>query len=250
MNSLSKGFITTCKLREDLELDNLEPVDLDAVTRHLSIKVIYKDLGDGIEGACKSIGAKRLVVLNPNSRGTLKERFTLAHEIGHLFIHHGSYLCGTDSFFTYKTQNEEEQEANDFAAEFLLPRKAMISALRKNDLNYPEIERISEAYKTSISVAAIRLIKLFQDDAVLLFHDGRRVIWKVRSDTCFLRINDVIPINALAHKINTEKWNVKGHIEAGYWLGNEYDDLLCEEETHYFSKMNKYLTILKFYENN
>ena len=249
MNKSDAGALAAYNLRKDLAIDIKQPVNLDVVTERLSIRVTYRDLGAGIEGACKSLGAKRLVVLKPNLESIQKERFTLAHEIGHLLIHHNSYLCKSDFFSTYRTQNEKEQEANDFAAELLLPQKAVVNILGKHDLTFSLIQKVADTYQTSISVAAIRLMQLFQDDAVLLFHDGTRIIWKVRSDNCFQKISNTISDFALAHTTNMETRNAKGTIEALHWLDNDVEDLLCEEETHYFVRMHKYLTILKFYYN-
>lgn len=248
MNKSDKGFMTAYKLRQDLGIAPSECIDLNYVSEKLTIKVIRKDLGAGIEGACKSSGVNRLIVLNPNPTSPEKERFTFSHEIGHLLIHHSSYICIQDYFHTYKTQNDEEQEANDFAAELLIPRRAILDILAKKDLNFTLIEQVAIKYKTSLSVAAIRLIQLFNDNAVIIWHDGQCLLWKVKSDHCFLKISDVISPIALTHQINDNKLNIKGNIDPLGWIDNAVDNLICEEETQYFKKIKKYLTILKFYE--
>ena len=247
MSKSDRGLITAYRLRQDLGIAPFTPVDLMNITERLTIKVTHKELGKGIEGACKSKGAKRLVVLNPHPSSIQKGRFTLAHEIGHLLIHHSSYLCKSDVFRTYISQNDEEQEANDFAAELLLPKRAVLDTLDKSDLTFSAIEQISKQFDISLSVAAIRLTQLFQENAALIWHDGERVLWKVRSETCYLKIAGVISVAALAHQTNDSKWDINGNIDPIYWLENEVENLICEEETHYFYKLKKYLTILKFY---
>ena len=89
-------------------------------------------------------------------------------------------------------------------------------------------------------------MQLFQDDAVFLFYDRNRVVWKVYSDNCFQKISNAISDSALIHTINTETYNAKGTIKALHWLDNDIEELLCEEETHDFIRMYKYLTILVF----
>lgn len=249
MNKSDKGFLTAYKLRQDLGIEPTNCIDLDYVAKELMIKVIRKDLGIGIEGACKSNGIKRLVVLNPASAGSLKERFTFSHEIGHLLIHHSSHICNNDFFNTFRTQNDEEHEANDFAAELLLPRRAMLDILARKDLTFTLIEQIAAKYKASLSVAAIRLIQTFNDNAAIIFHDGQRLIWKVASEHCFLKISDIISPMALVHKTNENMCDIKGSVDPQYWIDNDVTDLVCDEETHYLKKMKKYLTILKFYED-
>jgi len=245
-----RGFLTANKLRQDLEIAVTECIDLDYVAERLAIKVKRMNLGAGIEGACKSKGIKRLVVLNPNPSSFQKERFTFSHEIGHLLIHHSSYICLEDFLHTYKTQSDEEQEANDFAAELLLPRRAILDIFTQKDLTFALIEQVASNYQTSLSVAAIRLTQIFNDSAALIWHDGQHISWKVKSDTCYLKISDVVSPLALAHKTSNEKRNVKGNVDPECWIDSEVDNLICEEETHYFSRLKNYLTILKFYEDD
>lgn len=249
MSKSNKGFLTANKLRQDLGIAVTECVDLDYVADKLSIRVKRMDLGIGIEGACKSKGVKRLVVLTPNPSSFQKERFTFSHEIGHLLIHHSSNVCVADYFNTYKTQNDEEQEANDFAAELLLPQRAMTDILAREDLSFQLLERVATLYKTSLSVAAIRLTQIFNDNAVLVWHNGHRITWKIKSSQCYLKISDVISSMALAHKTNKTQWNIKGNIDPNVWTDSELGNWICEEETHFFSKIKMYLTILKFYED-
>lgn len=250
MNKSDEGSFTAFKLRQDLGIDHNECVDLVYVAEKLSIRVKRKDLGIGIEGACKSRGIKRLVVLTPSPFSPQKERFTFSHEIGHLLIHHGSYICPQDFFYLYKTQNDKEKEANDFAVELLLPRRAIVDIFIKRDLTFTLIEEVAKKFKTSLSVAAIRLIQIFNDNAAILWHNGQHVSWRVKSDYCLLKLSDVISPTALVHKTDDNKRDIKGNVDAMCWIDNEVDNLICEEETHYFTKLKKYLSILKFYEED
>lgn len=248
MSKSDIGFLTAYKLRQDLGINPNEYIDLNYVAEQLMIRVIRMYLGDGVEGACKSKGIKRLVALTPTPSSPQKERFTYSHEIGHLLIHHSSYVCLQDFFNTYKTQNDEEQEANDFAAELLLPRRALLDILTKRDLTFKLIEQVSKKFGTSLSVAAIQLIRSFNDNAVIIWHDGQHLLWKVRSDHCTLDISEAISPMVLANKTSDNRRDIKGNIDSQFWIENEIDNLICEEETHYFKNLKKYLTILKFYE--
>ena len=244
------GFSRANELKEDLDIPGNIATDLNYIAERLTIKVIHKNLGEGIEGACKSNGIKRLVFLKPNQSYLQKERFTLSHEIGHLLIHHCFHLCRKEYFNTYKTQNDKEQEANDFAVELLLPRREMLDILRHKDLTFEVIKKVASQYNTSFSVAAIQLTKLFNDNAALIWHDGQRITWKVLSSCCFLRISNAISPYVLAHKTSAERRDVTGKIHSQHWIDNDDSDLICEEETHYFVNLKYYLTILKFYKED
>ena len=66
---------------------------------------------------------KGFAVIVINKRFTNdRKRFTLAHELGHLVMH-----CSPD--FPIPSGRNKEQEANDFASEFLMPKNAIIKSL-------------------------------------------------------------------------------------------------------------------------
>ena len=237
-------------LRQDLGIPHTECIDLDVVVDKLFIKVKWAILGLGIEGACKSVGVKRLVVLNPAHKKSLKERFTLSHEIGHLLIHHNAHICRAEDFNTYRTHNDKENEANDFAAELLLPQRAVMEIIKKKDLSLKLLEDVANKYQTTLSVAAIRITQMFNDNVMLIWHDGKRTIWKVKSNTCFLKASENISPMALSNKTSDIQRIVKGNISSECWVSNCPENFICEEESCYFVNIKKYMTILKFHEED
>ncbi|MGE4587961.1 MAG: ImmA/IrrE family metallo-endopeptidase [Acidaminococcaceae bacterium] len=249
MTKSEKGFWTANALRKDIGIDELQEIDLNCIVRLLNINVKHIFLGDGIDGACKSLGLKRLVVLNPYLKKCPKrERFTLAHEIGHLLMHYDSYICKQDCFYIYKTQNDKELEANDFAGQLLLPKQAVVNILEKNDLTFQLIKQIAEKYNISLLVAAISLTKLFRFDAIFLVHDGKKVFWKVRSKDCYLEIPGFVDEQVLARKTNAKNTQIKGNVNPQFWINDEDECLGCEEESVYSPTWGRYMTLLKFYD--
>ncbi len=61
------------------------------------------------------------------------QNFTLAHEIGHWFIHKGLSITDQDDAIFGVLKEEIEEQANAFASEFLYPHKYIINDL--NELN-------------------------------------------------------------------------------------------------------------------
>lgn len=79
-----------------------------------------------------------------------KIRFTIAHELGHYVLNHfeeNPVLARGDSINLFDTRVEEE-EANLFAAEILLPSSAV-----EGDIN---IEQVAKYYKVSKQVVQYR----------------------------------------------------------------------------------------------
>lgn len=68
------------------------------------------------------------------------QNFTLAHELGHWFMHKGQSLSDDDTTVGF-SKDLREQEANDFARELLYPEKLFINdffEVIKRDLLLPE----------------------------------------------------------------------------------------------------------------
>lgn len=80
-----------------------------------------------------------MVVLTPDkANDVLRHRFSAAHELGHIVMHHGRH--GSDV--------EMERQADVFAAEFLTPRDVIRDALPTR-LNLGTLERLSEEWGVS-----------------------------------------------------------------------------------------------------
>lgn len=96
-----------------------------------------------------------------------RERFTLAHELGHLFLHMG-YIIDNEKwnslsvveesiFYRDNTYSIDEYEANEFAASFLMPFDEFMNVAEKNlDNNRYNLEPISKHFDVSIDAVANR----------------------------------------------------------------------------------------------
>lgn len=81
-----------------------------------------------------------IIVLTPDKADdVLRHRFSAAHELGHIVLHHGRH--GTDS--------QMERDADAFAAEFLTPRDIVQHELPRR-LNFVKLEEISLRWGVSI----------------------------------------------------------------------------------------------------
>jgi Zn-dependent peptidase ImmA (M78 family) len=111
------------ELRAALGLDAGEPVAcvLTAVERDLEIPVVVAALPDGIAGCCWRDGARAVLWVN-GTQVAVRQRFTLAHELGHLRCgHDGDVPVDTFETLAGKTTDSREIQANAFAAELLAP---------------------------------------------------------------------------------------------------------------------------------
>jgi Zn-dependent peptidase ImmA (M78 family) len=109
-------------------------------------------------------------VIGVNSRhAPTRQRFTVAHEIGHLLIHKGQPVF-IDRFVRVNWRNgesnREEVQANAFAAELLMPRalvrKAIERALsRRRDVTPQELVSVlAKSFEVSAAAMQYRLTNL------------------------------------------------------------------------------------------
>jgi len=83
-----------------------------------------------------------MVVLTPDkANDVLRHRFSAAHELGHIVMHHGRH--GSDV--------EMERQADIFAAEFLTPRDVIRDTLPTR-LNLGTLEQLSEEWGVSVQM--------------------------------------------------------------------------------------------------
>ena len=253
MNNLFRIRQIASELSENI----IAATDLYGILKNNNIRYKESDLGldkrgKPILGACKSEGLKRLIVLSPAVDYLPRKRFTLAHEIGHIFLHHENRFCTTTDFELWCDKQSEETEANLFAAELLLPYVKVLEELRKGDLSFTMIDSLAGRYETSTMATAIRLVKEDTGMSIVVYHDDRRIEWAIRSPSCRGDI-DITHMGERAisiprgQKVVTTK---PSEVDLSSWFTSEeeLDDWGCREETRYYPQINRYLTVLNIYE--
>lgn len=132
-------------------------------------KLVQKDFGAVIVPADESVTGKerdamlvnkdgQLVILYNKNRPVVRQRFSVAHEIGHLYFGH---VMGNSSLH-HGYKNFDEQEADHFAAYLLMPTKFLRADMKAG---MKDIDVLARRYGVSkdalwIQVTNNGLIKL------------------------------------------------------------------------------------------
>ncbi|VAW45852.1 hypothetical protein MNBD_GAMMA03-26 [hydrothermal vent metagenome] len=99
---------------------------------------------------------EKVIYLNQED-SPVRQRFTLAHEIGHIILHHKLEEGEDFQQVDYRKNNidfdPKEYQANSFAAAFLMPKELVKKAW--NELK--SVDDFSAVFKVSKQAAAIRL---------------------------------------------------------------------------------------------
>ena len=141
------------------DLDEIFPTDLDFVARNL-IEVPVEFLPK-IESEDSSVRTAGLIdrsqgIVISQEFSPQAQRFTLAHEIGHWvlhkgIIHHRDRPMAT-SRWVRRARSQEEQEADYFAAELLMPFAAVRNRfLAKFGINEMRLDQLSPSFLMRLS---------------------------------------------------------------------------------------------------
>ena len=122
-------------LLEELEITS-PPVDVAAIASKLGYPVAYTSLGN-VDGDLRD----RKIRVNQNVN-LVRQRYTIAHEIGHLRLHPGQGASGVT----------EEREAQQFAAALLVP-PTMLREVAASERSFEEVRRQFEVSRPALSIA-------------------------------------------------------------------------------------------------
>lgn len=137
------------------------PVDVAGAARALGLEVYEAELEKGVSGLLMhdpSYGTPSGFVIFVNEKeAPVRQRFTAAHEIGH-FVHHRDQIHGRleDNYLLRAEgmSNREEVEANQFAAELLMPHGMIEQEMRNG---HQSVDDLAARLKVSKIAMGIRL---------------------------------------------------------------------------------------------
>jgi len=147
------------------------PVDVRRIAEGEGAVVASEQLERTISGLLLREGDARLIAVN-SSHALRRQRFTIAHELGHMVLHPGKqYLVDSTVRVNFRDQlsslasDTEEIQANAFAAELLMPRDLVlrhVARLRASQVGNPDrvVETLADQFDVSTEAMGYRLINL------------------------------------------------------------------------------------------
>tara|TARA_R110000744_G_scaffold73919_5_gene147751 strand:+ start:2426 stop:2959 length:534 start_codon:yes stop_codon:yes gene_type:complete len=137
------------------------PIDLQALCRLLGIGIQYTPLEDNASGKLSHDGDRWMIHVN-SLHHPRRQRFTIAHELGHYFLHRDSQRGYEDTtFHRGKRYTKTELEADNFAGALLMPKDEFKQYIR-NSSN--KIDEITDYFDTS-SMAVKKRADILRNDA-------------------------------------------------------------------------------------
>jgi Zn-dependent peptidase ImmA (M78 family) len=145
------------------------PVRIERIARNLGLELRSGDLDD-VSGVLVRQGNSAIIGTN-STQSPQRQRFTIAHELGHFLLHEGitnhvdrSYRVNFRSAESSQATNVEEIEANFFAASILMPKHMLdpLSAELALD-NDAMVADLARRFQVSRLAMSLRLANLYEE---------------------------------------------------------------------------------------
>ncbi|MCU8090737.1 ImmA/IrrE family metallo-endopeptidase [Shewanella sp. SM20] len=122
------------------------PLDLTALCQMLGIGISYLPLDNNLSGRLIHDGSRWVINVNALHH-VRRQRFTIAHELAHYFLHRDSQDNYEDlTFHRGKCYTQKELEADNFAGALLMPKDKLIEFVNENS---NKLDEIAEYFGTS-----------------------------------------------------------------------------------------------------
>lgn len=138
-----------------------EKLDINKIIRYVNttnpkepISLEYVQMEPATSGSLLYENGAWVIRVNKN-HNTRRQRFTIAHEIGHYIMHRNKLQSFTDEiFFRAGNKGDIENRANDFASKLLMPEEDVRNAIAEGIRN---IGLLAERFEVSSQAMKIRI---------------------------------------------------------------------------------------------
>lgn len=150
------------------------PVSVQDLAEHVVGAVVHMEPFDGQLSGMVYRGQDGRAIIGVNSKHSLtRQRFTIAHELGHLLLHTDKQLHVDERFpIGFRNEissfaiDENEIEANEFAAELLMPHDILKQHIRGLNFDFADTEEeeklrdIARVFQVSVQALTHRLTRI------------------------------------------------------------------------------------------
>lgn len=163
---------------EDLGITQIADLDVEAIAFDAGVEVVYEPMS-GCEATLVGFGDQAIATINPSSsRG--RERFSVAHEVGHWKLHKGrSFRCRVDQVEeNFASTVVFEKEADTFASHLLMPAQMFNEAVRPfGQPNFKQLAEVAAEFDTSLTATALRLVGVDTLPAIIACYTRQGLRW-------------------------------------------------------------------------
>ena len=156
-------------LLEEHDVEEL-PVPVEWIANQIGLIVEYEEFGNDVSGVLVLEEDYGVIGVN-SAHSSVRQRFTIAHEIGHYCLHREWSDVFIDSEFepryrdnrSSRGKNPEEIQANKFAAALLMPESFLAAYFAESGIDIgddDQVEELAEEFEVSVTAMTYRLANL------------------------------------------------------------------------------------------
>jgi Zn-dependent peptidase ImmA (M78 family) len=249
----SNGIICAKSIIKKYAITEPNEIPIEDIIINEGIYLSEKNMS-GAEGRMICYEDYAVILVNSSITDYSKKRFIIAHEFGHYLMHRKSQSIFNDidsDFLEWKGNKSVESEANEFAAELLMPTDIFLRITRTKKFSLEFVKEIKDIFKTSLTASSIRFAEKGHDPILLIYSKKGVVKWFVRNkDFPFSKISvhNKIPINTITHDFYTKniKYLDPYEILPESWnISDQYNnELKYYEQCLYFDNYDYVLTFI------
>lgn len=164
----------------DLGITEPDEIDVEVIARLAGAIVRYRPLPCG-DARILGIGDRAIITVNA-AASPVRQRFSVAHELGHWHHHRGQQLaCHAAGQRDRVSIGDAEREADRYAASLLMPHFMMTQVVADTSMSMALVHQVAIEFRVSLMTAMLRLVDVHASAFAVIFEepDGRR--WFKRS---------------------------------------------------------------------
>lgn len=242
------------KLLTELFIKEPSKIDLYAIAGYENLFIEEKNLAAS-EGEIVFNGGMGIIAVDNKIQEGGQKNFTIAHELGHYFNSgrkNGSFFCSGLYIRGIKQGSMAETDANEFAAELLMPESWFVKFVRGKKLEAKLLGEIANYFEVSLSAAALRYAEIGSHPVAVIMSKDGVVKWsRINKYFPFKFIRPGSEVNNLSYAFEFYKGEripiEADTILADAWFAEDFnykkDYTLCEQNIPMYS-YNAVLTLV------
>lgn len=148
----------------------LQPVNLPDVCAKVGLTAHYRPLG--VDGLLQETESGYVAVIDSTVKPS-RQRFTLAHEIGHLMLYKTTGLSQSFGHVSLAERkgidsSEVEELCDHFASELIMPSEAWCELISSQGFSLGTLKRLTEMFGVSTTSGACRMVEVSEIDCAII----------------------------------------------------------------------------------
>lgn len=224
------------------------PIDVYKICEFYDIKINYEDVDAAEAFLIVCNGKKNIVINRKKILYKPRERFTIAHEIGHYIIPWHNSLHKCLNIGDFDSTNIIENEADIFASELLMPTNEIQQKIIGRDVNLDLIKELAQEFNVSLGAMTRKIIKNTNEKViVLLYYDDGTKIIQAQTSSFHLNLKEGIIRGSAAKELlqnGHANETIKRILSSDVWF-KDNNNINIVEESLYQPKLSRVFTLLR-----